>query len=182
MPQTARLRFTVAASLSLLYLASFLPEVAAAADAERPASAQPVPEVQLEKLKRAAPRQPAGSLFGPRSWEAPAPRPRVAAPVPPVPPQAPPLPFVYLGKWIEQGRTIVYLTLQGKGQNFMVRGGETLIGTYQVEAVEETRVILTYLPLNMRQTLPLGASPPPVVNPVQNAPPQQVEAEQEGEN
>ena len=66
-------------------------------------------------------------------------------------PQPPPLPYAYLGKLIQGDETVVFLTRQDR--NYIVRSGETLEGRYRVEAIEEERLVVNYLPLNMRQTL-----------------------------
>ena len=77
--------------------------------------------------------------------------------LPPPPPQAPPLPFTYLGKMIDGEQTTVFLTRQDR--NYVVRLGDTLDGSYRVEKIEEDRVALTYLPLGTEQTLPFAATP-----------------------
>jgi hypothetical protein len=77
---------------------------------------------------------------------APAPRPR---------PQAPPLPFVYLGKMLDGSETIVFLVHGDR--NLSVRTGETLIGAYLVERIDEQSMTLTYLPLKQAQTLAFSA-------------------------
>lgn len=78
----------------------------------------------------------------------------MAAAPPPPPPQAPPLPFVYVGMLADDDRTTVFLS-QGS-RDIAVRNGETIDGTYRVDAVRADRIELTYLPLNQRQTLSLG--------------------------
>ena len=66
-------------------------------------------------------------------------------------PQAPPLPFTYIGKAVEDGRVTVFVT---SGENsYVVRPGATLDGKYRVERVDESKVIFTYLPLGTRQEL-----------------------------
>jgi hypothetical protein len=77
--------------------------------------------------------------------------------LPPPPPQAPPLPFTYLGKMIDGETTTVFLASQDR--NFVVRRGDTLDGSYRVEAIEEGGMALTYLPLGARQTLAFAAIP-----------------------
>ena len=41
-------------------------------------------------------------------------------------------------------------------RNLVVKLGEVIDNTYKVEEVSETAVVLTYLPLNVQQTLGLG--------------------------
>jgi hypothetical protein len=111
--------------------------------------------VRLDLLERRAAASPAGDPFEARSWE-----PRlVAAPrnLPPPPPQAPPVPFTYLGKMIDGEKMTVFLARQDR--NYVVRPGDTLDGAYRVEAIEEEGLALTYLPLGTRQTLAFGATP-----------------------
>jgi len=119
--------------------------------------AEAVPEVQLDLLERRAGPAPAGDPFQARSWE---PDQRATLRhVPPPPPQAPPLPFAYLGKLIDEAQTTVFLVRNDR--NYVVRPGDTLDGTYRVESIEEDRLTLTYLPLDTQQTLSFGGPPAP---------------------
>lgn len=118
----------------------------------------PAGEIDLARLVRARGGSSADA-FAPRSWEPPprklsAKEAAMAAAPPPPPPQAPPLPFVYVGMLADDVRTTVFLS-QGS-RDIAVRTGETIDGTYRVDAVQADRIELTYLPLNQRQTLPLG--------------------------
>ena len=76
-------------------------------------------------------------------------------------PNAPPLPYKYDGSGVVQGRSFVYLKRQDR--SFMVSPGDTLEGTYSVEAVERDHVVLRYLPLDTRQVMMYhaGAEVPP---------------------
>jgi len=67
-------------------------------------------------------------------------------------PTAPPLPFRYLGKLLDGGKLAVFLA-HGQ-ESLAVAAGDT-IGEYRVDAVTETEVTFTYLPLKMKQSLPL---------------------------
>ena len=94
-------------------------------------------------------------LFPSLSWTPPPPKPEKAARPPP--PMAPPLPFVYLGKKLEDGQWEVYL---GRGEQvYIAREGMTLDGGYQVTAVRPPTLSLLYLPLKQSQTIPIGGSP-----------------------
>lgn len=117
------------------------------------------PKVELDKLKRpAAPAAPS-NLFGARSWETRvAPR-KVAPPPPPPPPQAPPLPFAYVGRWIERGETIVMLS--SGGRNYTVRAGEKVDATYLLEKIDDDKLVLRYVPLDQAQVLPFAGGAPP---------------------
>jgi hypothetical protein len=126
----------------------------------RPAAgqAETLPEVRLDRLERRAAAAPAGDPFQARSWEPE--QPAVRRNVPPPPPQAPPLPFAYLGKMVDEGTTTVFLVRQDR--NYIVRLGDTLDGSYRVEKIADEGLVLTYLPLGAEQTLPFGATPVPV--------------------
>jgi hypothetical protein len=121
------------------------------------------PQVNLEKLKSRdvgkASRDPF-ALPMPRAGKPKPPAPAVPAvqPVaapPPPPPTAPPLPFTYMGKLISGNDVAVFLT-QGE-RNLVVREGETIDSSYRVERIAEGAITLTYLPLNQRQTIQIGA-------------------------
>ncbi|HEX6363684.1 MAG TPA: hypothetical protein VFZ93_12040, partial [Albitalea sp.] len=113
-------------------------------------------EVRLEWLARAPMGEVKGDPFGSPALE-PAPATlREPPPAPPPVPQAPPLPFTYLGKWVEDGRTTVFLGRSG--QPVAVRGVGRLDGTYAVESIDDRRIVLKYLPLGTLQALSL--SPP----------------------
>ena len=87
--------------------------------------------------------------FAPRSFSQP------AAPQPagkPAKPVAPPLPFRYLGKMIEDGKLAVFLA-RGD-ESLSVHAGQK-IGEYRVDRVTDSEVVFTYLPLKTKQSLPL---------------------------
>lgn len=135
--------------------------VAAAAPGKRKADVVPLPELDLaaleKRFKREGEPDAVADAFAPKSWRAPA-RPAAVAPSgPPPPPQAPPLPFTYLGRLHEEGKTVVFLAAQGS--NHPVRVGDTVVNTYRVEQITERAVTLTYLPLNLEQTLHIGGPP-----------------------
>jgi hypothetical protein len=115
--------------------------------------AEAVPAVRLDQLEPRAAAAPAGDPFQARSWEPE--QPAVRRNVPPPPPQAPPLPFAYMGKMVDGEKTTVFLTRLDR--NYVVRPGDTLEGTYRVENVGEDALVLTYLPLGVEQALPFAA-------------------------
>ena len=130
--------------------------------AERPEQPQPraetsaVPDLELDKLERRAHTKPDGDPFGAKSWEemARAEARKNAPPPQPAKPQAPPLPFVYMGKLVDDGETTVFLTKDNR--NYILRQGDTVDGVYRVDKIDERAVSLTYLPLKIKQTLALG--------------------------
>lgn len=112
--------------------------------------------VELERLARSQPAEmePAGNVFGATSWYVPPPPLPFAPPPPPPPPGAPPLPFAYLGRYEDAPTRLVILT---KGEQlYTVAEGEVIENTYRVERVTAAAVELTYLPLNIKQTLSTG--------------------------
>jgi hypothetical protein len=110
-----------------------------------------LPQLQLDRLaQRTSRSNAAGDPFESRGWTAPRERPREVAPEPVVE-QAPPLPFRYLGKWTERNRVAVVLGREGR--NYIAAVDEVLDGTYRIDAIENNRVVLTYLPLGEKQSL-----------------------------
>jgi hypothetical protein len=70
-------------------------------------------------------------------------------------PAAPPLPFAYLGKAIEDGKLEVFLS-RGE-QSYSVRAGQKIDGEYRIDKVTQNSVSFTYLPLKTRPTLDIPA-------------------------
>jgi len=64
----------------------------------------------------------------------------------------PPLPFAYVGQWVENGVTVAFLSTP-QGDNFAARAGATLDGSYRVERVDGEGIVLRYLPMNVTQIL-----------------------------
>lgn len=100
-----------------------------------------------------------GALFAKSTWELPPPPPRPAPPPPPPPPvvpTAPPLPFVFMGKF-EQGDT--QLVILNKGNRVInASQGDVLDKTYRIDRIEASKVTFTYLPLGTSQSLSTGGS------------------------
>ncbi len=122
-----------------------------------------------------------GSLFETQAYEAPraaAPRvvPQQAAPAP-QPSSAPPMPYRVAGKVVRDG--VVQVLLASGDELFRVREGETVEHRYRVESIGHEKVTLTYLPLELKQELPVVsalAAPGRPAAQVQVAPVAQVEA------
>ena len=90
-------------------------------------------------------------LFAAGSWEPPA-KPAVSAP--PVA-SAPPLPYVYVGRKFQEGAWEVYLA---SGEELRVaRRLAVLDAHYRVDDIHPPVLSLTYLPLNLKQTMNIGS-------------------------
>jgi len=121
-----------------------------------------MPRVELERLQSREESSPGaapevGNLFGATSWYVPPPPPPPRPPpkpVPPPPPSAPPMPFSFLGRYIEDDILIILLV---KGERiYTVSEGEVIENTYRVERLSDAVLELTYLPLNIKQTINTG--------------------------
>jgi hypothetical protein len=96
---------------------------------------------------------PRAELFGSHTWQPPAPK--VAAPATPV---APPMPYRFAGKLLQDGKLQVFLA---KGDEVVsAREGETLDGMYRVESIDDARITLLYLPLKHKESIPVNSSLP----------------------
>jgi len=65
--------------------------------------------------------------------------------------KAPRLPFRYLGKIIHNGQMKIILSLSD--EKIVVKLGEHIDDEYRVDAMDNETITLTYLPLNVEQTL-----------------------------
>jgi hypothetical protein len=72
-------------------------------------------------------------------------------------PQAPPLPFRYLGRYVEADQTIVFLA--HNDQNLALKVGETFSINYKLDEIKTNALTFTYLPLNAKQSLDIGSTP-----------------------
>jgi len=119
-------------------------------DSQGPANPEAVLAL-AERLPAPKPdaQRPGAQGFGARSWTPPPP------PETPVAPTAPPLPFSFLGKQLQAGVWQVYLAV---GEDLRLARVATVIdGQYRVESIVPPLIVFTYLPLNERQTLDIGA-------------------------
>ncbi|WP_283743549.1 hypothetical protein [Sideroxydans sp. CL21] len=104
----------------------------------------------VKKLKRPALPEGVKDMFTAKSWYAPPPPPKI-----PPRPSAPPLPFNYIGKMLEEGdHRAVFLEKQSR--IFVVREGDAIEASYRVDAINPPVMILTYLPLEIKQTVQIG--------------------------
>jgi hypothetical protein len=119
---------------------------------------QPVPRVELERLGRPNAKVAADpavrNTFSAISWPfrppAPAPPPQAGSTAPP----APPMPFSYLGRYEEAGRLVIMLVRAER--IYTVSEGEVIENTYRVERLTRGWLEMTYLPLNIKQTISTG--------------------------
>jgi hypothetical protein len=93
-------------------------------------------------------------LFGSHSWTPPPPPPVEAKVEPPPKPVAPPLPFIYLGRKLENGKWEAFLARGG--DTYVVREKSVIDGTYRAESITPTTLTITYLPLRQIQTMTIG--------------------------
>jgi len=122
-------------------------------------AAAPDADLDLALLKRAPSKGQVGELFAGRTWAAapaPPPKPAVVALAAPPRPVAPPLPFTFLGRMVEDGKAVVFL---GRGKDGLAaKVGDTVAGKYRLESLSDTAVTFVYLPLGTKQTLPISAT------------------------
>ncbi len=114
--------------------------------------------VELERFGQAA-LQPqeetdVGNVFGATSWYVPPPPPPPVKPPPPPPPTAPAMPFTYLGLYdADRGKVIMLV----KGDRvYTVAVGDVIENTYRIDRMEHGMVEMTYLPLNIKQSISTG--------------------------
>lgn len=100
----------------------------------------------------------AEDAFAVKSWAPPLPPPPPPPKVAPKPvvvappkPAAPALPFRYLGRLEEAGKTLFFLA--AGDQFFSAKVGQDLQGNYRLESVGGNVLNFTYLPLNIMQTM-----------------------------
>jgi hypothetical protein len=118
--------------------------------AEHRQAAAPAPRAdrRVEAVRMTAMQ---ANLFPRQSWAPPPPPPRPQVATPPPPPQAPPLPFGYLGRWLDGGKETVFL-LQGD-RPLPIQVGQIIAGSWRVDEITRGQVLFTYLPLDMQSTL-----------------------------
>ena len=115
-----------------------------------PAPAEPG-GLQLDRGGPAPEKREIRDIFAVQTWHVEPPPTPAAAAVP----QAPPLPFTYLGKLIDRGRVTVYLE-NGEDRNLAVRQGDVIDGIYRVKRITPDAVTFVYIPMNKQQTLEIG--------------------------
>lgn len=123
------------------------------------AQAEPDPSKTGPEPGRVVEPTRAASLFAARSWyvvpPAPLPPPPVEPPPPPAP-TAPPFPYAVVGSYSPEGRPQVFFLSKGdKMIDALV--GDQLDGVYRFESAAGGQLTFVYLPLNTRQSIPMGA-------------------------
>ena len=88
----------------------------------------------------------------PRSAAQGASTPRAAARTPP---SAPPLPFAFLGRIVDEGKTSVFIG--NDSESFIAAPGEQIAGRYRIESVGASSVTFVHLATGTRQVLALPA-------------------------
>lgn len=71
------------------------------------------------------------------------------------PPSAPPVPFKYIGKLYGDDEYTVFLHLNGR--SISAKTGDTIAQSYKIEEINPPLMTATYLPLNIKQTIDIGA-------------------------
>lgn len=94
-----------------------------------------------------------GNVFNATSWYVPPPPPQA---LPPPPPTAPPLPFTYFGQYKDAGSAAMVVFLSRADRVYTVSEGDVIDGTYSVGPMTSGQLELTYLPLNVKQSLSTG--------------------------
>lgn len=97
-------------------------------------------------------------IFSPQDWSPPKPVviEKVVEAMAPESPQAPPLPFQVLGRYVEKEKVTVFL--QYNDQNLVVQVGDVIADKYKVERLEAGILTLRYMPLDQIQTLQVGST------------------------
>lgn len=164
--QTPRQRFLLLVSalvvtLGLVWMApdettSAPPADLVSGERVRPARAAPAAQTELRALslaslsRRPAPEGHAANLFPQQTWYVPPPPPK------PAPPSPPALPFTYIGKLVDGDQVTVFVS--NGDRNLVLKTHDVVDGTYRVEAITPPVMRLTYLPLQMQQTLDIGGA------------------------
>lgn len=103
-----------------------------------------------------------GNVFAKQSWQPETPKKIMLAQAPAASakapanaaPGAPPLPFQFLGRFVDEGKAAYFL--QAEGRNVVARVGEKIDDTYLLDSVGGDAMHFIYLPLNQKQSLVVG--------------------------
>jgi hypothetical protein len=108
-------------------------------------------DIHLEKLRRMKMELNVKSVFTANSWEAPPPSAKTKSESSS---STPSIPFTYLGKLVDQDTFMVFLSRQDR--NYVVKEGDVIDDVYHVDEIKGSLMSLTYIPLNMKQTMRIG--------------------------
>lgn len=123
-------------------------------NAHTPATKPAATDLDLARLNRFATTEIEDDLFAPRIPLVVAPPPPPAVQAPPPKPTAPALLFRFLGRMVDGGTRIVFVT--DGGRNLSLKQGDVVDNLYRLEEVSDASVTFVYLPLEERQTLQIG--------------------------
>jgi hypothetical protein len=138
------------------------PELHPATAPARATSAEPQAEQPGAALPERALAESSAPLFSSHSWQPPPPK-VIAKPAPPPAPMAPPVPYRFVGRMLQDGQLSVFLA---NGDSVITaKQGDTIDGVYRVESVGEHEIALMYLPLKQRQTIAVVSSLPNELSP-----------------
>ena len=152
-PTRAAIAVVALALLASLVSGREKPQLAAPSAEESVHTTPGFADLDPEKLKRPA-AQPAQAVTDPFAAPPPA-APPAQQQHAPAAPTAPPLPFRYVGRAVEDSRIAVFL--ERGNENYSVATGERAGRDYRVEQITDASVTFTYLPLGERQTLVVPA-------------------------
>jgi Cohesin domain len=147
-----------AAWLGLPYISPDLPGPKGVAVAQAGARQDAASEPRWTKLPaREGIGKPAGELFFPHSWAPAEVKPAASAGASvPAKPTPPPMPYRIAGKVVAAGVPQIVLA---KGDSIVtVREGDKLDDGYRIESIKRDHVVMLYMPLGMRERLPLSAT------------------------
>ena len=128
-----------------------------ATEAAHPAPAPAGPGAPSLPTRNKIDQSAAKDPFAARGWLPPPPPPPPAPVVPvvaeaPPPPTAPPVPFKFVGLIEEKAAKPAAFIAKGDAL-FVVHVGDVVENTYRVESFNSAQVVVTYLPLQQRQTI-----------------------------
>jgi hypothetical protein len=126
--------------------------------AEGPVSAPPGAPAALPPARPAIDAQTPSEPFGGRSWAPPPPPPPPVVQAAPVP-AAPVAPFRFAGM-LEQGTQAPAAFLAQGEVLHVVKTGDVIEGTYRVESLSRSQVVITNLSTNQKLTLGVAGEQP----------------------
>ncbi|KQW89307.1 hypothetical protein ASC94_23040 [Massilia sp. Root418] len=166
MAHSAAIAAQIAAAKAAPGIAPSIAAAAAAGPSAEPAFAPgSAPAIPAElQIQRRVANEDQGNLFSSTGWQAPSPLKPAAARAPQEQLAgtggarsaggAPPLPFQFVGRFIDDGKVAYFLQMED--HNIVARVGEKVGDHYQLEGAANGALTFTYLPLNLKQTLAVG--------------------------